>query len=368
MADYKILMNCFITPWDSANQFQEDFIKTVEHKTDGRIKVELFGYAYGVKGGSTKTKHSLDDQIDADLLIDRSGTMLAFAGHMVRTAALRGIQVMNYPVAFDECKSLDYQIAHEIGVPVPKTILVAPHKVAKFVVAKKGERHNIHKHEVNFESVIEELGGFPLYFKSAHGGGKAHVYKVESWAQFVNQYMEVGGSKQMVAQQFIDFDHYVRCFSLGDTTLKVKYDPDAEEGERYKKDLDHLSFEDAKLIEEYIFKINKHMGYTINTLEFAKSKKDGIWYAIDFTNGCNFDMRTCELGEELYTSALHCFVDMAIDYVYNPRPIKIMNQNMAMANNRLLERVKNKPGINLDRFKHEYSKIKEELTSIENHF
>lgn len=365
MSDYKILMNCFITPWESANQFVSDFAKTVEYKTQGQVTVDVFGYAYNVKGGTTKAKHSLDDILDADLLIDRSGTMLAFAGHILRTAVLRGVQVMNYPVAFDECKSLDYQIAHEIGVPVPRTILVAPHGVAKFVT--KGEEGRP-KHEVDFESVAAELGGFPFFFKSAHGGGKAHVYKVESLPHFVNQYLEVGGSKQMVCQEFIDFDHYVRCFALGDKTLKVKYDPDAGEGDRYKKDINHLSYEDARLLEEYIHRINRHMGYVINTLEFARSKKDGVWYAIDFTNGCNFDMRPCELGEELYTAALHTFVDLAIDYVYNPRPIKPMTANFAMANHRLLERVKHKPGINLDKFKHEYYRLLDEIGSVEQHF
>lgn len=366
MSKFKILVNHFITPWKSTNQFYDDFKTVVKDKSHGDVDVDFFGYAFGVNGGSTKTKHNLDDHLEADLLIDRSGTILSFAGHMLRTAALRGIQVMNYPVTFDESKSVDYQIAHELGIPVPKTVVVAPSKIAKFVVASSNEQNKFkkHKHEVNFEEISDYLGGYPLYFKSAHGGGKQHVYKINSWSEFVNQYLGVGENKQMVAQQNVDFDHYVRCFAFGDKTLKVKYDPDAEDGNRYKKDLHHLSKKESILIDGYIKTLNSNIGYIINTLEFARSKKDKVWYAIDFTNGCNFDMRSCELGDNLYSAALHSLADLALDYVYNPRPIKTMSTNFSMANKRLLDRVKDKPGVKLDKFYDELNKHRASINSL----
>lgn len=365
MAQFKVILSHFIPKFEDAKIFHRDFKSTVESKTNGEVEVESWGYSLDLKTNSTKTLHYLDDKIDADLILDRSGTIHSFPGHLLRTAALQGVQVINHPVAFDECKSLDYQIAQEIGIPVPKTTVVLPGRFTKFVVAEdtRSKSGNKHKHEVDFEGIVEKLGGYPVYLKPAHGGGKVDVEKCDCWNDLVNNYLLLK-DKQMIIQKGVDFDHFVRAFALGDKIMIIKYLPDAPASQRYVNDPHHLSQKEGMLLESYIRKMNSHLGYVINTLEFAREKKTGNWYAIDFTNGCNFDMRPCELGDSIYTQALHALADLAIDYVYNPRMIRIMPQNTPMANRRLLERVKNKP-VNLDRFKSDYQTYKETFNIVD---
>lgn len=365
MSNYKIMLNYFITKWDDAKIFPRDFKNTVEYKTNGDVQVGAYGYSVDPNSLSTRTHLDINERIDCDLILDRAGTINAFAGLVLRTAALQGTQVMNYPVAFDECKSLDYQIAHEIGIPVPRTVVILPGNIARFVLNDPENGWNNFRHEVDFREIIDSLGGFPVYMKPSHGGGKVDVEKCNNMTELMTCYIRTQG-KQMMIQKGVDYDHFVRCFAIGDKSMIVRYAPDNPAGQRYIAEEGHLTREEGILLEGYIRKLNTHLGYVMNTQEFARDRHTKKWYAIDFTNGCNFDMRPCELSDKIYTQALHMVVDLAIDYVYNPRPIRTMDVNYLMANRRLIERVKNKPGINLyhlKRFFQERREITEYLES-----
>jgi len=63
--------------------------------------------------------------------------------------------------------------------------------------------------------------------------------------------------------------------------------------------------------------LNRALGYTMNTVEFAI--RDGIPYAIDFLNPvCDLD--SFSIGEEAFQWALTTLADLAIDYARNGAP------------------------------------------------
>ena len=87
----------------------------------------------------------------------------------------------------------------------------------------------------------------------------------------------------MVLQQFIDWDNYARCLCIGQQDiLPIKFDANLPWPHRYVVDDHFLSPELRDLIVKWAVQINQALGYDMNTCEFAI--KDGVPYAIDFTN------------------------------------------------------------------------------------
>jgi hypothetical protein len=84
----------------------------------------------------------------------------------------------------------------------------------------------------------------------------------------------------MTLQEFIDFDHYVRCFTFGKSDIMpVAYDPKER---KYLVIHDYLEPALGDRVVRDAQTINEALGYEMNTVEFAI--KDGVPYAIDFLN------------------------------------------------------------------------------------
>ena len=85
----------------------------------------------------------------------------------------------------------------------------------------------------------------------------------------------------MTLQEFIDFEEYVRCICIGrEHVLPIQYDPKrrcyiVHDGPLAAQGAQQKVLEDA-------LKLNHALGYDMNSVEFAI--KDGVPYAIDFTN------------------------------------------------------------------------------------
>ena len=84
----------------------------------------------------------------------------------------------------------------------------------------------------------------------------------------------------MTLQEFIDFDEYVRCICIGkEFILPIKYDP----RRRCYVETRWLHAQGSeKQVLDGAWAINHALGYDMNSVEFAC--KDGVPYAIDFTN------------------------------------------------------------------------------------
>jgi biotin carboxylase len=80
--------------------------------------------------------------------------------------------------------------------------------------------------------------GFPCVLKDAHGGGWKEVYICHNMQELWRAY-DQSGKLTMVLQEFIQWDHYVRCMCLGqEHVLPMKYDPKER---RYHVEHAHLS-------------------------------------------------------------------------------------------------------------------------------
>ena len=90
---------------------------------------------------------------------------------------------------------------------------------------------------LDWQMVVDYIG-MPCVLKDAHGGGWRDVYVCHSLTDLLAAY-DQSGLLTMIVQEFIDFDHYVRCLCIGQQeVLPMKYNP-AER--RYHVEHDHLT-------------------------------------------------------------------------------------------------------------------------------
>ncbi|MBX9692634.1 MAG: hypothetical protein K2Z81_09640, partial [Cyanobacteria bacterium] len=97
-------------------------------------------------------------------------------------------------------------------------------------------------------------------------------------------YYDHSGTVCMMLQECIEFDRYVRCYTIGRKEVRIMpYDPSKPYlHHQYFTDNNYLGAELTKQIVNHCKTLNEALGYDINTAEFAI--RDGIPYAIDFTN------------------------------------------------------------------------------------
>ena len=102
----------------------------------------------------------------------------------------------------------------------------------------------------------------------------------------------------MTLQENIEFDEYYRCYCLGKKYIHIMpYEPRNPHHLRYAAEFTP-SKKLQKEMEDGCLTICETLGYDFNTIEFAV--KDGIPYAIDFTNPAP-DAERGSVGEENFT-------------------------------------------------------------------
>jgi hypothetical protein len=142
--------------------------------------------------------------------------------------------------------------------------------------------------------------------KDAHGGGWRDVFVCRSLDEVIHNYNETG-LLTMVLQEFIEWEHYVRCLVLGqEHVLPMKYDP----GERrYLVEHAHLSPALGQRVVRDALTICRAFGYDMNSVEFAV--RDGVPYAIDFMNPAP-DMDVNSLTPVYFEWAVEHLAEVAI--------------------------------------------------------
>ena len=216
------------------------------------------------------------------VIFDRMSQGVPFYRAYLKNAALKGTAVINNPFWFsaDE-KFFNNCLAMELGVPVPKTVLLP-----------SNERPD-DTSETSFRNLVGPLDwdyifnyiGFPAYMKPYDGGGWKDVYKVENAESLFASHAETGQLVMMLQEEIV-FDDYFRVYCLGQKYVHIMpYDPRKPFHERYVSDIKATGEDRKKLLKtvhDYTLKLNKALGYDFNTVEFAV--RDGIPYAIDFCN------------------------------------------------------------------------------------
>ena len=241
------------------------------------------------------------------VMIDRISQDVPFYRAYLKNAALNGTAVLNNPFwwSADE-KFFNNCLVSKIGVPVPRTILLPSKQMPPDTSAQSFRNM---KYPLDWERMIDYLGGFPLFMKPHSGGGWKNVYKVNNFDEFFRDYNETN-TLVMLLQEAIDFDAYFRCYCLGGKYVRIMdYEPRNPHHLRYVAD-HKVPKALREQMHDLVLRTNHALGYDFNTMEFAI--RDGIPYAIDFCNPAP-DADLNSVGEENFEWVVENAANMAIE-------------------------------------------------------
>jgi len=241
------------------------------------------------------------------VMIDRISQDVPFYRAYLKNAALNGTAVLNNPFwwSADE-KFFNNCLATKIGMPVPRTVLLPSKEMPPDT---SGQSFRNLKFPLEWEKMIEYLGGFPLFMKPHSGGGWKNVYKVHNFEEFFAAYNETN-TLVMLLQEAIEFDAYFRCYCLGGKYIRIMdYEPRNPHHLRYVAD-HKVSKALRDEMHAHVLNINAALGYDFNTVEFAV--RGGIPYAIDFCNPAP-DADVHSVGEENFEWVVETAATMAIE-------------------------------------------------------
>lgn len=261
-----------------------------------------------VKLGGT----GMQDSVPYAVLIDRISHEVPYYRSYLKHAVLQGVTVVNNPFMWTaDDKFFDASLATKLGVAHPKTIALPNKDYVPGIVPNESLRNLVYP--LDWQGIVDQIG-LPCILKDAHGGGWRGVYVCHTLEELIHHYNH-SGLMTMVVQEFIRFDHYVRCLCIGrQDVMPMRYDPHAR---KYIVDHDHLGAELGRRVVEDSLKLVQALGYDMNSVEWAV--RDGVPYAIDFMNPAP-DMDIYSLTPHYFEWAVKTMADMAVRYAHEPRP------------------------------------------------
>lgn len=269
------------------------FIEEVNKRQEGVI-------AEYIKLGGTQQ----NEPCPYDVIIDRISHEIPYYRSYLKNAALQGAYLINNPFMWSaDDKFFEASLATKLGVASPRTLLLPNKSYVPGVVAES--LRNL-EYPLDWEAIIDYIG-LPAILKDAYGGGWREVYKVDNLDELIFHY-DQSERLQMILQEYIEWDHYVRCMCINQTEiLPMKYDPKER---RYHVEHAHMTPELGARVVSDAKKLNAALGYDMNTVEFAI--KDGVPYAIDFMNLAP-DMDIYSLTPFYFEWVVEKMVDMCIE-------------------------------------------------------
>jgi hypothetical protein len=255
---------------------------------------------------------SMDEEVPYAVIIDRISHEVPFYRSYLKHAALEGVTVINNPFMWTaDDKFFGASLITRLGVASPKTVALPNRDYVPGIVHNESLRNL--RYPLNWDGILAYVG-LPCILKDAHGGGWKDVYVCRSGDELIHYYNH-SGLLTMIVQEFIEWDHFVRCLCLGqEHILPMKYDP----GERkYHVEHEHMSPELGKRVVADSRRIVRALGYDMNSMEWAV--KDGVPYAIDFMNPAP-DMDVYSLTPSYFEWAVKGMADLAIRRAKQPKP------------------------------------------------
>jgi hypothetical protein len=250
----------------------------------------------------------LDDPRPYAVIIDRISHEVPYYRAFLKYAALAGSVVINNPFwwSADE-KFFGTALVARLGVAVPRTV-VLPNK--GYIEDISAESLRNLQYPIPWEEIVEYVG-LPAILKPNVGGGFKSVFKVTSLEELWRCYDQTG-QQTMILQEFIEFEHYVRCICIGRREiLPIRWDPRLPWTERYIVDHHHLSPELGARVVTDARVICEALGYDMNTIEFAI--REGVPYAIDFLNPAP-DFERVRIRDIYFEWVVEKMADLAIAY------------------------------------------------------
>jgi hypothetical protein len=281
--------------------FPPAFIEEVNRRDVGVV-------ADYVKLGGTK----MDEPSEYAVIIDRISHEVPYYRSYLKNAVLQGTTVINNPFMWTaDDKFFEASLANKLGIASPKTVALPNKDYVPGIIHPDSLRNLISP--LDWEGILEYIG-LPCVLKDAHGGGWKEVYVCHSLQELI-YYYDQSGLLTMVLQEFIEWDHYIRCMCLGQSeVLPIKYDPQAR---RYHVEHEHMTPELGERVVADSLALVRALGYDMNTVEWAV--RDGVPYAIDFMNPAP-DMDVNSLTSFYFEWVVNHMADMAIRLAKEPRP------------------------------------------------
>ena len=280
--------------------FPPAFIAEVA-KRDAGVEVE-----YVTLGGT-----SMDEPVPYSVIFDRISHEVPYYRTYLKHAVLQGCTVVNNPFMWSsDDKLFDATLATKLGVASPKTIALPNREYVPGIHHQESLRNL--RYPLDWKAIVDFIG-MPCILKDAHGGGWKEVYVCRSMDELIHNY-DSSGQLAMIIQEFIEWDQFIRCMSLGQRdVLPMKYDPKER---RYLVEHEHLSPKLGKRIVDDSLTLMRALGYDMCSLEFAV--RDGIPYAIDFMNPAP-DMDLNSLTPHYFDWVVKGMADLAIRLAKEPK-------------------------------------------------
>ena len=247
---------------------------------------------------------SMDEPVPYAVIVDRISHEIGYYRTYLKHAVLQGVTVVNNPFMWSaDDKLFDASLATRLGVASPKTIAI-PNKDYVPGIKHDESLRNL-RYPFDWDAIIAHIG-MPCILKDAHGGGWKEVYVCRSKEELIEHY-NTSGLLTMIVQEFIEWEQFVRCMSLGQRdVLCMKYDP---KNRCYVPETDHLGPDLESRIKRDSLTLMRALGYDMCSLEFAV--RDGIPYAIDFMNPAP-DMDINSLTPHYFEWVLNGMADLVI--------------------------------------------------------
>jgi hypothetical protein len=281
--------------------FPPAFIEEVNNRDEGVV-------AEFVKLGGTR----MDEPCPYAVLIDRISHEVPYYRTYLKHAVLQGVTVVNNPFMWTaDDKFFEAALATKLGVASPKTVALPNKDYVPGIVHDESLRNLVYP--LDWQGIVDYVG-MPCVLKDAHGGGWRDVWVCHTMDELIQHYNE-SGRMTMIVQEFIQYEHFVRCLALGqEDVLPMKYDPRER---KYHVEHEHLSPELGRRIVEDSLTLVRALGYDMDSMEWAI--RDGVPYAIDFMNPAP-DMDIYSLTPEYFAWTVQHMATMAINLAKHPRP------------------------------------------------
>ena len=277
-------------------------------------RVNTIGRSHGITAElATLTGTKMGEPSEYKVIVDRISHEVEYFRAYLKHAVLEGTYVINNPFWWTaDDKFFNYAVAQRLGVAVPKTV-VLPQKAYPADIDLTPESLKNLGYPIDWDGLLDYVGR-PAILKPYSGGGWKHVYKVENRQELLEAYDRTA-PYCMTLQQFINFDHYVRCFTFGKTDITpVAYDPRER---RYLVEHEYLPADVGARVVRDAQLINLALGYEMNTIEFAV--KDGVPYAIDYLNPAP-DFERDRITPFYFSHVVEKMAHLAVDRALNGRP------------------------------------------------
>jgi hypothetical protein len=281
--------------------FPPAFIEEVNRRDEGVV-------AEFAQLGGTR----MDEPCPYAVLIDRISHEVPYYRTYLKYAVLQGVTVVNNPFMWTaDDKFFEAALAVKLGVASPKTVVLPNKEYIPGIIHPDSLRNLIYP--MDWQGIVDYIG-MPCILKDAHGGGWKEVHVCRTMDELLERYNQ-SGLLTMIVQEYIEWDHFVRCICLGqEEILPIKYDPRER---KYHVEHQHMSPEVGTRVVQGSLTLMRALGYDMNSIEWAI--RDGVPYAIDFMNPAP-DMDIYSLTPTYFDWAVQHMADMAIRLAKNPRP------------------------------------------------